>query len=186
MRTYEMTIIYRVGDEDYTKGKQLVSELLEKHQVEVVKTSDLSIRFLAYPIKREEKGHYIYHEIKADPEVITQLERALKMMIPVLKSLIVRKETEEAAPATKEAPAPTPVEPKQEAPAEAPEEPKQEAPVEESAEPTQEAPAEAPEEPKQETPAEEPEAVQEEAPQEEPVEEAPVEDVPKKEQEPSA
>lgn len=139
MRTYEFTIIYRVGDEDYTKGKQLVSELLEKHQVEIVKTVDLGIRFLAYLIQKEEKGHYIYHELKADPTVITQLERALRMMNPVLKSLIVRKETEEAAPAVKEAPQEAPAEVKQEAAAEeAPAEPQQEAP--EAEEPAEEAP----------------------------------------------
>ncbi len=193
MRTYEMTVIFRAADEDFTKGKQLVDELLQKHGVTVEKEDDKGNRILAYPIKRNDKGHYLYREIKSEPTVIVQLERALKLMQSVLKFLIVRKD-DQAAPAvsapkaetpkkeTAPAPAPEAAEPEQETePAPAPEaaEPKQEAepaPAPEAVEPAaaekvQPAEAETPEEPKQDVPVEEP-VKEEEAVTEKPEEKA--------------
>lgn len=92
MRTYEMTVILRIAEEDFTKGKQQINELLERNGITVEKLEDQGIRVLAYKVKKEEKGHYLYFEIRSEPSAIIQLERALKLMQPVLKYLVVRKD----------------------------------------------------------------------------------------------
>ena len=97
MKTYELTVIFRPSEDEFTKGKQLVDELLTKQQVSVDASQDLSVRMLAYPIDREEKGHYLYYEFTSPPETVSSLERALKLMNPVLKHLIVKKEEEKPA-----------------------------------------------------------------------------------------
>ncbi len=151
MRTYEMTVILRIAEEDFTKGKQQLNELLERNGVTVEKLEDQGNRVLAYQINKEEKGHYLYFEVRSDPSVIIQLERALKLMQPVLKFLIVRKdEHQQKAPKKSVKPAAETV-PEPEAPAaEAAEEPAAE-PEEGTAEVQEEAPAEPVEEASVET-----------------------------------
>lgn len=101
MRPYELTVIFRANEEDFTKGKQQVDELLNKTGVTVDSSDDLNVRMLAYPVEKEEKGHYLTYHITAQPEALPQLDKALKLMQPVLKFLVVRKDEEEKQAASK-------------------------------------------------------------------------------------
>jgi small subunit ribosomal protein S6 len=93
MRTYEFTVILRSDEEAAAKGKELVKQELVNANAAVLKEEDLGIRVLAYPIKKEEKGRYLYMEIEADPSVISVIEKNCLLMNPVLKFLFVRKES---------------------------------------------------------------------------------------------
>lgn len=92
MRNYEFTVIFRANDDNVSKGKELVKAEFEKAGVAVTKEEDHGVRILAYTIKKEDKGHYLYFELKAEPETITKLEKDLNLMSPVLKFLFVRKD----------------------------------------------------------------------------------------------
>ncbi len=52
----------------------------------------MGIRNLAYLINKQDKGHYFYFELKADPAIINGFNNAFKLMNPVLKFLFVNKE----------------------------------------------------------------------------------------------
>lgn len=92
MRTYEFTVILRSEEESSAKGKELIKNSLEQAGIKITKEEDLGIRLLSYPIKKEEKGKYIYYELEADPGVIQGLEKGFRLMTPILKFLFVRKD----------------------------------------------------------------------------------------------
>lgn len=92
MREYEFTVIFDSNDEESAKGLDLVLAEFTAAKVEISKQEDMGIRNLAYPIRKHDKGHYYYFELKADPAVINTFNNSFKLMIPVLKFLFVNKE----------------------------------------------------------------------------------------------
>jgi small subunit ribosomal protein S6 len=64
-------------------------ELYKAEGVQIVETKDWGKRKLAYPIKKKDNGLYRVIRFDADPSVITELERRLKLDEKVMRSLIV-------------------------------------------------------------------------------------------------
>ena len=92
MRTYEFTVILRSDEELSAQGKELIKKELAHANATILKEEDLGVRVLAYPIKKEQKGRYLYIEMEADPAVISVIEKNCLLMNPILKFLFVRKE----------------------------------------------------------------------------------------------
>jgi small subunit ribosomal protein S6 len=92
MRNYELTVIFDIADDNVTAGRELVAGELKNIGASIAKEDDLGVKFLAYPIKKNEKGHYCYYELQADPAKIVGLERSFKLADPILKFLFVNKE----------------------------------------------------------------------------------------------
>ena len=92
MRNYEFTIIFRANEEDTQAGLKLVSSLFESAGVKVTKQDDLGVRLFAYEMKKQDKGHYFYYEISADPASIVTFEKELLFSNSVIKFLFVNKE----------------------------------------------------------------------------------------------
>ncbi len=92
MRTYELTCIFRIDEDAYNKGKELVKTLSEKLSSKIIKDEDMGVKDLAYEIKKEAKGHYNYFEIEADPESVASMEKEFRLSAPFLKYLFVKKE----------------------------------------------------------------------------------------------
>ena len=94
MRNYEFTVIFDANEEQTAKGLELILAEFTTAQVEIVKQDDMGVRNLAYLIKKQDKGHYYYFELKADPATINVFNNSFKLMTPVLKFLFVLKETQ--------------------------------------------------------------------------------------------
>lgn len=92
MRNYEFTVIFDPSEDVAVQGLERVNAQFAEHQVEVTKHEDMGVRNLAYQIKKQDKGHYHYMELSADPAVIVTLEHAFRLMQPVLKFLFVVKD----------------------------------------------------------------------------------------------
>jgi small subunit ribosomal protein S6 len=92
MRNYELTVIFDIADDNVTAGRDLIAQELKKNSVTIAKDTDLGVKFLAYPIKKNDKGHYFFYELQAEPDVIVKMERSFKLMDQVLKFLFVNKE----------------------------------------------------------------------------------------------
>ena len=90
MRNYEAVFVFRPEDEIYNRGRQLVQEEFSKAGVSIVKEDDMGSRELAYKVKNEDRGHYFCYEAQIEPEKITELTAAIRLMDPVLKCLFVR------------------------------------------------------------------------------------------------
>ncbi|MDX9809234.1 MAG: 30S ribosomal protein S6 [Sphaerochaetaceae bacterium] len=92
MRNYEFTVIFDSNEEMTAKGLELILSEFSAAKVEITKQDDMGVRNLAYLIKKQDKGHYFYFELKADPATINGFNNSFKLMSPVLKFLFVNKE----------------------------------------------------------------------------------------------
>ena len=91
MRDYEAVFVFRPEDEHFTQGKNLVQEQFTGAGVTIAQEEDMGNRDLAYPVKREMRGHYYVYHAQIEPEKIEELNGAIRLMEPVLKCLFVRK-----------------------------------------------------------------------------------------------
>ena len=92
MRNYEFTIIFDANEDKTQGGLELVTSLFEKAGVEITKQEDMGVKYLAYDIKKQEKGHYVYFEMKADPSTIIGFEKEFLLNTSILKFLFVNTE----------------------------------------------------------------------------------------------
>jgi small subunit ribosomal protein S6 len=92
MRTYEFISIFNTREDNYVEGLKAVKELLQINGAEIASEEDMGDRLLAYPIKKEDRGHYHLFVLKAAPESLIKIDDGLKLELRVLKSLFVKKE----------------------------------------------------------------------------------------------
>ena len=91
MREYEVTCIFKVEEGGVEQGRNAVKVHLEKSGVVVLKEDDMGNRALAYPIKKQDRGHYFCYTSQIDPVKIPELDRDFRLDESVLKFLIVKK-----------------------------------------------------------------------------------------------
>ena len=92
MNLYEHTIIAR-QDTSPSEIKQLTekySKIVEKNKGEVVKTEDWGLINLTYLIKKNKKGSFIHFKIKANGNVIEELEKSESIDKKLLRYLTVK------------------------------------------------------------------------------------------------
>ena len=100
MTSYEASFVFRVEAEATERGKQAVQEILSKAGVRILNEDDVGERVLAYPIAKQERGHYTLYEVEADPQSVQGLYQAAGLLPDVLKCFIVRREPLLPKPAT--------------------------------------------------------------------------------------
>jgi small subunit ribosomal protein S6 len=67
-----------------------VRRLIEGMAGQVTEIQDWGIRDLAYPIRKQPRGTYVLVQYSADPGVVKELERTLKLADEVLRFISVR------------------------------------------------------------------------------------------------
>ena len=109
MRNYESLYIIHpevVGDE-LTAKMEKFQKVLTDQAAEIHKLDNWGVRKLAYPIQKVERGNYVQTLFCAEPQVIAEFERRLRLDEQILRFLTVRFEEDfpavvEAAPAAEE------------------------------------------------------------------------------------
>lgn len=92
MRKYEFISIFNTKEDNYAVGLKAVKELLQKNGVEIASEDDMGDKLLAYPVKKEDRGHYHLFVVNAAPESLIKIDDGLKLTPSVLKYLFVKKE----------------------------------------------------------------------------------------------
>ncbi len=92
IQNYEFTVIFDADEEKTKAGLELVKSTFERCGAEITKEEDLGVKTLAYIIRKQEKGHYVYFELKADTASIAQMSRVFQLSTLVLKFLFVNPE----------------------------------------------------------------------------------------------
>jgi len=92
MRNYEIVFVFKDDEETYNKGRERVKEELTRIEATITKEDDMGSRDLAYPVKKETRGHYYIYFIEADPENVTTIEKSFRLSREILKYLFVRKD----------------------------------------------------------------------------------------------
>ena len=91
MRDYEFTVIFNANDEMTEQGLEIVSKALAAAGAQIAKQEDMGVKNLAYTIKKQDKGHYYYYELSADPQSINKMTADFLLETPILKHLFVAK-----------------------------------------------------------------------------------------------
>jgi len=87
MRTYETIFIIhpeKVGDE-YAAVVDKFRNVLTDQGAEILKVDEWGVRKLAYPVKKNARGSYVLVAYEADPNIISEFERRLRIDDAVIK-----------------------------------------------------------------------------------------------------
>ncbi|SME89764.1 30S ribosomal protein S6 [Pseudobacteriovorax antillogorgiicola] len=92
LREYEFTFVTKADlpDADKTKVLSGYEEILARNGGEILKKSDWGTKKLAYPIKKNFRGHYAFYDLTASPDSIAECERLLRIDENVLRYLVVK------------------------------------------------------------------------------------------------
>ena len=91
MNKYEVMFIAKpLEDAEVDPIAEFVSNLIKKNGGNVEKVDRWGKRHLAYPVKKQADGHYVLINFEADPAVIKEIDRVMKIQDDILKHLIVK------------------------------------------------------------------------------------------------
>lgn len=89
MNSYYLTLVLKPDLEEKVQ-KELLDGLKKKF-AKVIKEDLWGEKELAYPIKKQTKGFYAHFEIEADPKIIKDIDKILKVEEDIFRYLVVRK-----------------------------------------------------------------------------------------------
>lgn len=89
---YEFTVIFDANEDKTKEGLAVVEAAFAKNGVEVTKQEDMGVKTLAYLINKQEKGHYVYFEIKAEGDSVKKMSRTFQLNSNILKFLFINPE----------------------------------------------------------------------------------------------
>lgn len=91
MNKYEVMFIAKpLEDAEVDPIAEFVSNLIKKNGGNVEKADRWGKRHLAYPVKKQADGNYVLINFEADPAVIKEIDRVMKIQDDILKHLIVK------------------------------------------------------------------------------------------------
>ncbi|GAB4543320.1 MAG: 30S ribosomal protein S6 [Anaerolineae bacterium] len=92
MRQYELGLILHpeVEQPDVTQAVEKVSQYITATGGEVTSVDVWGRRALAYPIRRQKEGTYVFFQAQLNPPDILELERNLKLDEEILRYLLLR------------------------------------------------------------------------------------------------
>lgn len=105
MQLYESIFIVRpsLSDEDTSKLIDKLKGVVEKSGT-ILKFENWGKKKLAYEVKRERKGTFVYLNFQSKGDLISELERSYRLEDSVIKFLTVRMEQPTAPQSTSEVP----------------------------------------------------------------------------------
>ncbi|UCC88904.1 MAG: 30S ribosomal protein S6 [Anaerolineales bacterium] len=92
MRNYELGFILhpQVEQPDVTQVVDRVGQYVTAGGGEVASVDVWGRRELAYPIRKQQEGTYVFLQAQLDPQAVDELERNLKLDEQVLRYLLLR------------------------------------------------------------------------------------------------
>lgn len=105
MQLYESIFVIRpsLSDEATSQIIEKMKGVLEKSGASLLKFENWGKKRLAYEVKRERKGTFVYVNFKSEGSVVSELERSYRLEDSVIKFLTVRLEQEAPRPQAGEA-----------------------------------------------------------------------------------
>jgi small subunit ribosomal protein S6 len=93
-RDYELGFILspEVSEEETRSILDRLGQIVAQYSGQVVKVNQWGRRRLAYPIERHRDGYYVFIDMILTPEIVTELERTLKVSEIVLRYMLTRRD----------------------------------------------------------------------------------------------
>ena len=92
MKTYEAVVIFTSDEFQHQAGREFLRKEFESAGIAIKKEEDMGDRLLAYPVRKNDRGHYILYVIESPPEPLKTLTKTLKLRPEILKYLFVRQD----------------------------------------------------------------------------------------------
>lgn len=92
MRHYEVACVFRQEDDVYNRGREMVRNELVGLGAVITGEEDMGQRALAYPVKKETRGHYLVFVVEMEPDKAKKIEDTLRLKTELLKVMVVNKE----------------------------------------------------------------------------------------------
>ncbi len=90
MRNYEIAIVLHPDLEiDIESATSKVEKIIELAKGKITKKDNWGKRKLAYPIKKQDWGIYVFYQVQLDPFAVAQIENTLRITEEVMRYLIV-------------------------------------------------------------------------------------------------
>ncbi len=92
MREYELMVILApdLGEETTAQTLQRVQDLIVNGGGQVSEVDDWGLRRLAYEVNDYRDGYYSVIRFQGATALVDELERALRLMEPIMRQLVVR------------------------------------------------------------------------------------------------
>lgn len=91
MQTYELVVLFHPDLEiDLDTPVKKVEKLMTDAGGKILKTDNWGKRKLAYPIRKQDFGVYVYWEVDLDGDSVAKIDRGLNMADEVLRHLITK------------------------------------------------------------------------------------------------
>lgn len=90
MYKYEATFILTSDSQVYENGKTDLKKEFETAGIKIIKEEDKGDQPLAYPIRKNARGHYLFFEVEAPPQSVSDLDKTLRIKPGILKYLFIR------------------------------------------------------------------------------------------------
>lgn len=96
MRLYDIVVLVTpdLSEEEGTKVVGDYRKLLVDGGAQIVKDETWGRRRLAYPILRKREAVYHHFQVNAEPALVAEVERRLRLSDPILRHLAVRADEE--------------------------------------------------------------------------------------------
>jgi small subunit ribosomal protein S6 len=85
MKKYELMTIYPLDDEKSKKGAEDVKNTLANLGAEITEEKQFGDRDLTFEIKKQKKGRFVLYTMKLNPAKITEIDKAFKINMNILK-----------------------------------------------------------------------------------------------------
>jgi small subunit ribosomal protein S6 len=92
MTTYEAVVIFASEESQHQAGREFLRKEFESAGIALKKEEDMGDRLLAYPVRKNDRGHYVLYVIESAAEPLKNLTRTLKLRQEILKYLFVRQD----------------------------------------------------------------------------------------------
>ena len=92
MRRYETIFILRptLGEEQISTLIENTTNIIQEEKGQIIEADRWGIKKLAYPIKKETLGFYVFCDYAGTPEAVTEIERKFRIHDSVLRYLTVK------------------------------------------------------------------------------------------------
>lgn len=92
MRKYELMTIFPLDEEMSKKAAEEVRSTLTSFGAEIEEEKLFGDRDLTYEVNKEKRGRFVLFTLKLNPSKITEIDKAFKIQMNLLKYLFVKLE----------------------------------------------------------------------------------------------
>lgn len=92
MRKYELMTIFPLDEEKSKKAAEEVRNTLTSFGAEIEEEKLFGDRDLTYEVNKEKRGRFVLFTLKLNPSKITEIDKAFKIQMNLLKYLFVKLE----------------------------------------------------------------------------------------------